>query len=244
MTADESVRRYPALEPEFARLSEFLTVRPGEPMSPGRVVEVAARTIPYAAHCAITVTRGGSQRPRTMASTGAVPELVDAIQYACGEGPCLDALDGDDVVAVADLSTDGRWPEFARRTVAQTPVRSMLGLRLFIEGRDRAAMNLYAEHANRFDELAIGVASMLAPFVALSVQSNLHEERADNLEHALRTSRQIGTAMGILMARELVTSDEAFRLLSEASQHLNRKLRDIAAEVELTGSLPAFPGKG
>ena len=30
----------------------------------------------------------------------------------------------------------------------------------------------------------------------------------------------------------------AFDLLRRASQHLNRKLRDIAAEVELTGALP------
>lgn len=40
------------------------------------------------------------------------------------------------------------------------------------------------------------------------------------------------------MARQLVASDEAFDLLSRASQHLNRKLRDIAAEVEMTGALP------
>lgn len=65
--------------------------------------------------------------------------------------------------------------------------------------------------------------------------------RADNLEVALKSSRQIGTAMGILMARRLVTSEQAFELLNRASQHLNRKLRDIAEEVELTGTLPNLP---
>lgn len=241
--AADGASAHSTLAPDFVRLADFLTVRQGEPMRPSRIVEVAARSVPNADHCAITVTRGGPQRPKTMASTGNVPELVDAIQYSSGEGPCLDALDGDDVVVVTDLATDDRWPEFARHCTARTPIRSMLGVRLFIDGRDRAAMNLYAEDTDQFGDLAVGVASMFAPFVALAVQSTLNEERADNLEHALRTSRQIGTAMGILMARDLVTSDEAFRLLSRASQHLNRKLRDIAAEVELTGSLPPTPGK-
>lgn len=244
MTADETATRYRALEPEFTALNNLLTVRPGEPLSPERIVEVAARAIPNAVHCAITITRGGSQRPQTMALTGEVARHVDEIQYDCGQGPCLDALDGDDVVIANDLRADVRWPEFARRSTTQTPIRSMLGVRLFLEGSDRAALNVYGEDTDQFGELAIGVASMFAPFVSLSVQSALNEERAENLEHALRTSRQIGMAMGILMARELITSEEAFRLLSRASQHLNRKLRDIAAEVELTGSLPALPGKG
>ena len=38
--------------------------------------------------------------------------------------------------------------------------------------------------------------------------------------------------------RRTLESDEAFALLRRASQHLNRKLRDVAAEVERTGELP------
>ncbi|MGY5884237.1 ANTAR domain-containing protein [Modestobacter lacusdianchii] len=43
------------------------------------------------------------------------------------------------------------------------------------------------------------------------------------------------------MARELMTADQAFTQLTTASQHLNRKLRDIADEVGATGELPAAP---
>jgi AmiR/NasT family two-component response regulator len=48
-------------------------------------------------------------------------------------------------------------------------------------------------------------------------------------------------AIGILMARQLVTHEEAFAQLVTVSQHLNRKLRDIAAEVEETGAVPHVP---
>lgn len=40
------------------------------------------------------------------------------------------------------------------------------------------------------------------------------------------------------MARYKVTSERAFGLLSEASQHLRLKLRDVASAVTLTGKLP------
>jgi len=40
------------------------------------------------------------------------------------------------------------------------------------------------------------------------------------------------------MAHGRLTSPQAFDQLITASQHLNRKLHDIAADVALTGALP------
>jgi len=64
------------------------------------------------------------------------------------------------------------------------------------------------------------------------------EDRATNLEAALGTSRNIGTAVGILMAQRKVPSDRAFDALAAASQASQRKLREVADEVILTGTLP------
>jgi ANTAR domain-containing protein/GAF domain-containing protein/PAS domain-containing protein len=62
--------------------------------------------------------------------------------------------------------------------------------------------------------------------------------RAENLEVALRTNRTIGMAVGVLMARRGLPGDEAFRVLRTASSTRNRKLRELAEEVVLTGRLP------
>ena len=64
------------------------------------------------------------------------------------------------------------------------------------------------------------------------------EDEAANLRVALSSNRQIGAALGILMNRLEMSNDESFTLLRETSQRLNRKLRDIADEVVLTGELP------
>jgi hypothetical protein len=65
---------------------------------------------------------------------------------------------------------------------------------------------------------------------------------ADHLQVALASNREIGVAMGIVMANHRLTDDQAFDLLSRTSQHLNRKLRAIAREVVRTGVLDLPPG--
>ena len=62
----------------------------------------------------------------------------------------------------------------------------------------------------------------------------------DGLEVALRTNRQIGVAIGITMALHGLTTEEAFDVLSKASQNQNRKLRDVADDVVFTGEVPSF----
>lgn len=64
------------------------------------------------------------------------------------------------------------------------------------------------------------------------------QDDATHLMRALERSRDIGTAIGILMAIHKVSRDEAFDLLRSASQNGNRKLRDLALDVVEHGCLP------
>lgn len=63
-------------------------------------------------------------------------------------------------------------------------------------------------------------------------------EREANLRAALRTRELIGQAQGILMERERISGDQAFALLRDSSQHLNIKLRKVAANLVETGETP------
>ena len=67
------------------------------------------------------------------------------------------------------------------------------------------------------------------------------ESTADNLRQALATNRTIATAIGITMARYQLDATRAYQALVRISQHTNRKLRDLAAEVVDTGALPPTP---
>jgi hypothetical protein len=75
----------------------------------------------------------------------------------------------------------------------------------------------------------------------LRAEGILSREQTSNLEEALRSSRKIGAAMGIIMASRRVDEDGAFAILRKASQNTNRKLRVIAEEVVRTGDIANLP---
>ena len=62
--------------------------------------------------------------------------------------------------------------------------------------------------------------------------------RAGQFREAMDSNRVIGTAVGIMMTFHRLTATQAFELLVAASQHTNRKLRDLAADVVAGGRMP------
>ena len=165
---------------------------------------------------------------------------VDAIQYETGAGPCLDAILEDHVYLTGDVARDERWPEFGARASQEVGLNSVLAFRLVLldESKEIAGLNLYSPERNAFDDEAVRNGTMLATQCSLLVSAHLASDEAENLARAMVTNREIGVAMGVLMTRNNLTREQAFALLRMASQDLNRKVSDIAAEVADTGQLP------
>lgn len=78
----------------------------------------------------------------------------------------------------------------------------------------------------------------MATHGALLVTASRAHRAATSLLMALERNRETGIAIGVLMARDHLTRDQAFDVLWHASQNSNRKLRDLAAEVVDTGLDP------
>jgi AmiR/NasT family two-component response regulator len=85
---------------------------------------------------------------------------------------------------------------------------------------------------------------VLATHCALLVTASLAQDKATHLLRALESNREIGVAIGVLMARHQLTRDQAFDVLRVASQRNNRKLIDIAVEVADTGLAPPGVAEG
>lgn len=64
------------------------------------------------------------------------------------------------------------------------------------------------------------------------------DAKVGHLQIALDHSRDIGAAVGILMAQHKVQQADAFDLLRQASQDQNRKVYELALAVVSTGELP------
>jgi DNA-binding response OmpR family regulator len=63
------------------------------------------------------------------------------------------------------------------------------------------------------------------------------ENKVANLQTALASNRTIGAAIGIVMATERLTNEQAFERMRAVSQRSHRKLSDIADDIVYTGRL-------
>lgn len=185
------------------------------------------------------LTAGERGAPATLAATNPLVVELHQVQIDAGEGPCLEAAHRGSTVYVGDLIDDSRWPEFAASTV-DAGIRSVLAHAL--SAGTPGALNLYASLPDAFGAHARAQALLFATLARLALDSAkeraLDAERSTNLTEALRTRELIGQAQGILIERERITGEQAFDVLRQASQHLNVKLREVAALLVETGQKP------
>ncbi|NAZ81240.1 ANTAR domain-containing protein [Kineococcus sp. R8] len=210
----------------LARLARDLQREQGAPATLERVVASAIALVPGAEEGSISLVTGRSQ-VTSVAASDELPRAVDALQSETGQGPCLDAIYEQETVSVPDMASEARWPDFARRA-AQAGTGSMLSFQLFVQEDTLGAMNLYARAPHAFDAESEHVGFLFAAHAAIAFSA---VRRGENLQVALDSRNLIGQAQGILMERHGVSADEAFVLLTTASQHRNVKLRVVAEDL-------------
>lgn len=229
----EQVDRETELASSFANIARQLQSQESPEQTWQRIVDLAVEILPEVEHAGISlVHRGG--RIDSPASSDDVARAIDAIQDEAGEGPCIDAIRDKHVFVSPDLAKENRWPTFSSRTVEETGVRSMLSFQLFVQEETLGALNLFAHPVDAFDERSEALGSVLAAHAAVAMSAAQELEHAEQMEDALENSREIGTAVGIMMVQAQVGREEAFRRLAAASMRLNIKLRDLAARMVST----------
>ena len=203
-----------------------------------KIVELAVHAID-ACQAAGVLTAGDGQPPTTLAASSPLAVMLDQLQIDAGNGPCLDSARSGSTIYVEDLAGDARWPEFATAAV-EAGIRSVLGYAMATG--TPGALNLDAGVPDAFDPHDRAQALLFATLARLALDTAqeraLDEERTLNLTEALRTRELIGQAQGILIEREHITGEQAFEVLRRASQHLNVKLREVAAALVETGERP------
>jgi GAF domain-containing protein len=202
-----------------------------------RVVDLVKDVMPAAAEASITVLR--NQQPTTAAFTGELSLQLDEMQYGHGYGPCMEAALGGQLIEITDGRAESRWPDYMP-IFLQCGALSSLAVPV-PAGQLAAALNVYAKVAGAFTDQHRQAVVEFAAYaaVALTNMDALQDARdqAENLQAAMESRATIEQAKGILMERHRVTADQAFRLLAEVSMHTNRKVRDLAEHLVLTGEL-------
>jgi GAF domain-containing protein len=170
-----------------------------------------------------------------VASTSEEAQLVEVLQLAAGQGPCLDCFRAGIPVTVGDLQADaGKWPEFSGEALTRG-FRSVHATPLRLRGQIIGTMNLFSTHTGELGPADIAVAQALADVATIGIlqERTIRSSSlvAANLQHALTSRILIEQAKGVLTASVGLSMNESFAALRAYARNHNLTLATVAEGV-------------
>ncbi|MFF9897938.1 GAF and ANTAR domain-containing protein [Streptomyces longispororuber] len=175
-----------------------------------------------------------------LAATNDDALLLEETQFTVLEGPCIEAAQTGEPVALDDLWRDlTPWPLFGAEVREKLPqVRSVYGFPLFFGDYVLGSVDLLAYDAHALDAEALEEAAAVADAVTAALMPTremlLTGSDAPSWEpeevvraHWYDTSR----AVGALAARRGIAPEDALALLRAEAFRTGRSLADITADV-------------
>lgn len=221
----------------FAALACELQHEPDEVVTGQVIVTRLRELVPEAERVSLTV-RAPRRTHATLASTDRVAEEVDALQHVLGQGPSLLVADTEGWLRSGEVATDDRWPGWGPPASAKG-VRSLLTVAVTDRGETLGALNLYSGQQDGFAERS--QVDLALAFAALAGTALAFARRATTMQAAVSSRHVIGMAQGIVMERFDIDQHQSFELLRRLSSTTNVKLRDVAAQIVETRTIPEVP---
>ena len=189
------------------------------------IVQAAASSIPGFEHASVSVVERNGRR-WTKAATGDLVRDLDLLQYDLHEGPCVDAMEGPDLVEAPALRHDQRWPRYVRAAVEQG-ITAQLAVKLYLDddASTLGGLNVYSTENEGVSDEARAMAELFATQAAVALGAN---RQRLNLNEGLRSRQVVGQAIGIVMERYELDEHRAFQFLVRTSTNSNTKLRAVA----------------
>jgi len=197
------------------------------------VCQLALAVLPGADAASVTLVEDDGTRTAVFTSDLAV--TLDERQYRPGFGPCLDAAHHGRVVRIDDTAHDTAYLEYAA-LARRRDVTSVLAIGLTMPGHVRGGLALYrlrseAAFDAETEEAALAYAGRAAVVLANAAFVGSTTRLVARAQSALASRAVIDQAKGIVMLTTACEADEAFRVLTQMSQHVNRKVRDLATDM-------------
>jgi len=230
MTTDDAIDRHDVAD--TAELAQDLIEAEDPETGLKRLCLSCCGSIPACDHAGVTILH--DDRLQTEGATDPVVQSLDATQYEYGHGPCVDASRENRIVGSRDLYTEDRWPEFTR-AARGLGIASVVAFPLALGEQTLGALVCYSGQLGAFGPEDHEIGQLLAERAAIVLAGTAQlweaQRTIDQLTAAVESRQVIGQAIGLLMGRYGIGSDEAFDRLRRTSQQQNRKLREIASQI-------------
>ena len=207
-----------------------------------RLAILAADTVGGASGCGITLV--SADRATTVSSSDERTSELDEIQYSEGSGPGLHAARTGETVLMDDLYGDRRWPAY-RDQARALGLCSSLSLPLDLADAEASgALNYYVFEPHTFAGDEVEQLSQFRDEMSRALNLALRHDRltrqTDHLHAAMASRRIIDQALGIIMAQNRCSAEQAFVVLRRASNNRNIKIQLLAEDLirNITGAEP------
>jgi hypothetical protein len=214
----------------LARLSSGGAIDPGT----ARLCEVSAEVIGLSG-AGIMLMSGDTPRG-SVCTTNEVSALIEDLQYALGEGPCVDAYHQDRPVLEPDLAhpRTPRWPAFTGPAL-EAGVRAVFGFPVRVGAVRLGALNLYWDRPEPLTDDQHADALVVADVAARAVlvlQANAPPGKlAAELEAGADFQYVVHQASGMVAAQLDVSIGQALIRLRAYAFGNDRPLAEVADDV-------------
>lgn len=184
------------------------------------------------AHCGVTLLRRG--RAGTAGSSSDQARTMDEIQYAFAEGPCLSSARTQEVFHVPSVAQETRWPDYMA-AIRSAGVESILAVPFSLADDAMGSLNLYAPSPDAFGAEAVKAAARCAEHASTALRLALRigglQDSKEDLRSAMEARTTVDVALGILMAQNRCSQDEALTELRHRGRALGMDQRGAAERV-------------
>ena len=221
------------LEPErMARVANALASHPGAPS--GSLCAASAEVIDVAGAGVVLMSRGRALG--SVCASDARTETVEDLQYALGEGPCVDAFRTHAPVLIPDLASvhGNRWPGF-RVGALENGIRAAFGFPLVVSSVCIGALDLYQDRRGELTHEQFLNAEVVAHLVTRTVLGWQAVAAGDSLAWELEPvplhRAVVHQAVGMVSVQAALSTDDALTLIRATAFADGRTVGGLAAEI-------------
>ena len=167
-----------------------------------------------------------------MATSSPRADMLEVLQLAEAQGPCVDCYRAGEIVRVDDLAATGdKWPVF-QRSAKVLGIRSVLAVPLRLRGETIGAVNLFSAEVAAISDHDVALAQALADVATIGIlqsrAAGKNEELQNQLKSALDSRVLIEQAKGVISGAHEITVEQAFDRLRDHARSNNMRLLETA----------------
>jgi diguanylate cyclase (GGDEF)-like protein len=182
---------------------------------------------------------------RYVTASGTPAEALEVAEELCVEGPCHEAFAAGDVM-FADMQSERRWERLST-LLAASPIRTVIGVPIILDGRSIGALNAYSAVPHAWEGADFAGLHESARTIAEIVRGALDarlDERGDELTGELRAALanrdRLSAAAELIMEGTGLDRAAAMLRLRQIAAASDQPTIDVADQVLERGTMPSL----